>query len=228
MGNHLAPILAIFFLDRIENQAIDADLSLWLFYRYIDDCITPVSSFEEAHMIQNHLNSQEPSIRYEIELLKVKVNDSGFVDTGWYTKPANKGLMLNAKSHHPDHVKRAVINNTINTYTSTCSNRILLQEATESFMTRAQRNGYNPEYLNQVRSKPKKTPKHQSEPLPTLTIPYISSAFTNDVKKALKRCNLEIRRIQRPQSSLKITSSNQDIMQRHHQMHCLSELAINT
>ena len=185
----------------------------------IDDCISPASNSEEAHKIQNHLNSQEPSIRYEIELpgkdgflpflnTKVKVNDSGLVETGWYTKPANKGLMLNAKSHHPEHVKRAVINNTISTYTSICSNSVLLQEAAESFKTRAQRNGYNPEYLNHVRSKPKNTPKHQSDPRPTLTIissafTYISSAFTNDIKKAVKRCNLDIRLIQRPQSSLK-------------------------
>ena len=214
MGNRLAPILAILYLDRIENQAIYADLSLSLFYRYIDDCITPASNSEEAHKIQNHLNSQEPSIRYEIELpgkdgflpflnTKVKVNDSGLVETGWYTKPANKGLMLNAKSHHPEHVKRAVINNTISTYTSICSKGVLLQEAAESFKTRAQRNGYNPEYLNHVRSKPKNTPKHQSESRPTFTIPYISSAFTNDIKKAVKRCNLDIRLIQRPQNSLK-------------------------
>ena len=80
-------------------------------------------------MIQNHLNSQDPSTCYEIELpgedgflpflnIKVKVNDSGFVEIGWYTKPANKGLVLNAKSHHPEHVKRSVLNNTINTFTS--------------------------------------------------------------------------------------------------------------
>ena len=131
------------------------------------------------------------------------MNDYGLVETGWYTKPANKGLMLNAKSHHPEHVKRTVINNTISTYTSICSNSVLLQEAAESFKTRAQRNGHNPEYLNHVRSKPKNTPKHQSEPRPTLTIPCISSAFTNDIKKAVKRCNLDIRLIQRPQNSLK-------------------------
>ena len=38
---------------------------------------------------------------------------------------------------------------------------------------------------------------------PTLNIPYISSAFTNDIKKAVKRCNLDIHLIERPQSSLK-------------------------
>ena len=226
MGNRLAPILAILFLDRIENQAIYADLSISLFYRYFDDCIAPASSYEEAYKIQNHLNCQEPSIRYEIELpgedgflpflnTKVRVNDSGIVETGWYTKPANKGLMLNAKSHHPEHIKHAVINNTINTYTSICSTNTLLQEATDSFKTRAQRNGYSPQYINQVRSKPKKLPRHHREPLPTLTIPYISSAFTNDIKKALKRCNLDIRLVQRPQRSLKISSSNQDLTTKH-------------
>jgi hypothetical protein len=131
------------------------------------------------------------------------VNDSGIVEIGWYTKPASKGLMLNAKSNHPDHVKSAVINNTINTYTSICSNNVLLQEAEQSFKTRALRNGYNQQHLNRIRSKPKKTTQNHSEPLPTLSIPYISSAFTNDIKKAVKRSNLNIRLIQRPQSSLK-------------------------
>ena len=109
MGNRLAPILTILFLDRFENKAIYAHLSVLLFYRYIDDCITSASSFKEAHMIQNYLNSQEPSIRYEIELpgedgflpflnTKFKVNESGFVETGCYTKPANKGLMLNPQA----------------------------------------------------------------------------------------------------------------------------------
>ena len=174
----------------------------------------PLSCSEEARRIQNHLNSQDSSIRYEIELpgedgflpflnTKVKVNYSGIVEIGWYTKPANKGLMLNAKSNHPDHVKCAVINNTINTYTSICSNNALLQEAEQSFKTRAQRNGYNQQYVNRVRSKPKKTTQNHSEPQPTLSIPYISSAFTNDIKKAVKRSNLNIRLIQRPQSSLK-------------------------
>jgi hypothetical protein len=172
MGNRLAPILAILFLHRIENQAINADLSLSFFYRYIDDCIAPTSSSEEARLIQNHLNSQYSSIRYEIELpgedgfLPFPMNDSGIVEFGWYTKPANKGLMLNAKSNHPDHVKCAVINNTINTYISVyiCSNYALLQEAEQSFKTRAQRNGYNQQYVNRVRSKHKKTPQHQIEP----------------------------------------------------------------
>ena len=131
MGNRLAPMLAILgqnarFKDRIENQAIYSDqaLSLPLYYRYIDDCITPASGPDEAVKIQDKLNSQDPSIRFEIELpgkdgflpflnTKVKVNESGTVETGWHTKSANKGIMLNAKSHHPEQIKRAAIGNTM-------------------------------------------------------------------------------------------------------------------
>ena len=49
----------------------------------------------------------------------------------------------------------------------------------------------------------RKPPNIKVNPPPTLNIPYISSAFTNDIKKVVKRCNLDIRLIQRPQSSLK-------------------------
>ncbi len=94
------------------------------------------------------LNSQDPSIQFEIELpnkdgflpflnTKIKVNDSGTVETGWYTKQANKGLMLNAKSHHPEQIKRATIVNTITTYKAICSNSALLKEAELSFEERA-------------------------------------------------------------------------------------------
>ena len=106
MGNRLAPKLAILYMDRIENQAIYSDLSLSIsiYYRFIDNCITPASNYEEAVFIQNKLNSQDPAICFEIELpddngflpflnTKIKVNESGIVETGWYTKPANKGLI---------------------------------------------------------------------------------------------------------------------------------------
>jgi hypothetical protein len=122
MGNRLAPILAILFMDRIEIQAIYSDQALFLplYYRYIDDCITPASGPDEAVKIQDKLNSQDTSIPFEIELpgedgflpflnTKVKVNESGTVETGWQTKSANKGIMLNEKSHHPEKIKRAAI-----------------------------------------------------------------------------------------------------------------------
>ena len=113
-------------------------------YRYIDDCVTPASNHEEAVFIQNKLNSQDPAIRFEIELpddddflpflsTKIKVIESGIVETGWYTKPANKGLMINERSRHPERMKQAIISNTIYTYTTICSTDALLKEAEHTY-----------------------------------------------------------------------------------------------
>ena len=216
MGNRLAPILAILYMDRIENQAIYSDqaLSVSLYFRYVDGRITPASSPEEAARVQDQLNSQEPSFRFEIELpgedgflpflnTKLKVNESGTVDSGWYTKRANKGLMINAKSHHPEHIKTAAISNTINTYTSICSNDTLLHEAEITFERRAKRNGYDTGYINKVKERKNKAKRTKKEPLPILSILYILSAFTKDIKRAVQRSNLNVRIVQRPQRSLK-------------------------
>jgi saccharopine dehydrogenase-like NADP-dependent oxidoreductase len=44
--------------------------------------------------------------------------------------------MLNAKSHHPEQIKRAAIGNTIKTYTSICSTDALFEEAERTFERR--------------------------------------------------------------------------------------------
>ena len=118
MGNRLAPILAILYMDRIENQAIYADTSLSTkpYHRYIDDCITTAQDNNEARSIQEILNAQDPSIKFEIELpdeegylpflnTKLRVKPDGTLDTAWYTKQANKGVMIHALSHHPKSMK---------------------------------------------------------------------------------------------------------------------------
>ena len=61
--------------------------------------------------------------------------------------------MLNAKSHHPEQIKRATIVNTITTYEAICSNDALLKEAELSFEERAIRNGYNKEYVKTLKGR---------------------------------------------------------------------------
>ena len=118
-------------------------------------------SSSEAIRIQNVLNSQDPSIQFEIELhsedgllpflnIKIKVNDQWTIETGWYTKPANEGLMLNEKSHHPEEVKKTTTSNTIATYEAICSNHTMPKEAEVSFEDRANRNGYKTRYINDL------------------------------------------------------------------------------
>jgi DNA-binding FrmR family transcriptional regulator len=144
MGNRLAPILAILYMDRIENQAIYADTSLSTkpYHRYIDDCITTAQDNNEARSIQEILNAQDPSIKFEIELpdeegyqpflnTKLRVKPDGTLDTAWYTKQANKGVMIHALSHHPKSMKIGAIQNTLKT--------ILLSEIAPSEMAMQQK-----------------------------------------------------------------------------------------
>ena len=194
-------------MNRIENQAIYSDQSMSLCYRHFGDCITPASSLEDALNIQNVLNAQHPSIQFEIELpdedgflsflnTKIKVNNNGTVETKWYTKPANKGVILNANSHRPEQIKKAAIVNTITTYEAISWSDILLVEgeAERSFDDRVTRNGYKKESLETL--KRKKTATH--------TIPFISESFTNDIRKAAQRLNLNVRIVQQQQVTLKI------------------------
>ena len=128
MGNRLAPILAILYMNRIENQAIYADTSLSTkpYHQFIDDCITTAQDNNEARSIQGILNAQHPSIKFEIELpdeegylpflnTKLRVNPDGTLDTAWYTKQANKGIMIHALSHHPKSMKVGAIQHTLKT-----------------------------------------------------------------------------------------------------------------
>ena len=215
MANRMAPILTILYTDRIENQAIYSDLSLSVsfYFRYIDDCLMPASNPKEATFIQIKLNSQDPAIHFEIELpnkdgfllflnTKIKVNESGTVETGWHTKLANKGLILNKKSNHPEHMKQACVSNTIQTYAVICLTDDLRKEAEQMFKRRAIRNGYDTSYIDHVKAR-KRVRHKPKKSLPTWTIPYVSSEFTNDIKRAVQRSSLNVRIVQRSQSFLK-------------------------
>ena len=73
------------------------------------------------------------------------------METGWHTESAKKGIMLNAKLHHPEQIKRAAIGNTIKTYTSICSTDALFEEAERKFERRALRNVYSNNYIKKSR-----------------------------------------------------------------------------
>ena len=123
-------------------------------------------------------------------------------------------------------MKQASISNTINTYTTICSTDALLKEAEQTFKRRAIRNGYDSGYVDRVKQR-KKTTQKPKESFPTLTIPYVSSAFTNDIKIAVKRSNLKVRKLQRAQSCLKTSLSSQDPTANHAKM-CPSALFATT
>ena len=220
MGNRLAPILAILYMDRIENQAIYADtnLSTKPYHRYIDDCITTAQDNNEARSIQEILNAQDPSIKFEIESgrsdeegylpflnTKLRVKPDGTLDTAWYTKQANKGIMIHASSHHPKSMKIGVIQNTLKTISLISSDNNLKATAESELRDRTIRNGYAAETITTGNLRTCKTKKSSNTPNTDacLVIPFISEEFTADVRSTIKKKGLNIRVIQRPGKSLR-------------------------
>ena len=70
-----------------------------------------------------------------------------------YTKPANKGITLNAKSHHPSATKRAMVLNEI--YPS----QNYVQDATEKITNKLLNNGYSDQWIHSCTTKKKKKKK---------------------------------------------------------------------
>ena len=46
---------------------------------------------------------------------EIRIDNEGKVSSRYYRKPQNKGITLNAMSHHPASTKEAVVNNYYNT-----------------------------------------------------------------------------------------------------------------
>ena len=64
-------------------------------------------------------------------------------------------------------------------------------------------NGYSNNYIKKVQTTKRKLSKSKVEFLPTFTIPFISRSFTTDIRRAVQSSNLNVRIVERPQSSLK-------------------------
>jgi hypothetical protein len=187
-------------MDRIENRAIYADTSLSTkpYHRYID--ITTAQDNNEARSIQEILNAQDPSIKFEIELpdeegylpflnTKLRVKPDGTLDTAWYTKQANKGITIHASSHHPKSMKIGAIQDTLKTISLISSDNNLKATAESELRDRTIRNGYAAETIITGNLRTCKTKKSSNTPNPDacLVIPFISEEFTADVRRTIKK-----------------------------------------
>jgi hypothetical protein len=73
---------------------------------------------------------------------KVRVNPDGTLKTAWYTKQANKGILIHALSHHPKSMKVGAIQHTLKTISLISSDNNLKATAESEFRNRTIRNGY--------------------------------------------------------------------------------------
>ena len=118
MGSPVSAVIYL-YMESFEEQAITTrsyELRIWK--RYVDDTFT-VLDRENVDDFLQHLNNQQPSIRFTMETEKdnklafldtaVLREPDGRLTTSVYRKPTHTDQYLAYDSHHPQSVKRGIV-----------------------------------------------------------------------------------------------------------------------
>ncbi|EYC06584.1 hypothetical protein Y032_0075g972 [Ancylostoma ceylanicum] len=202
MGNRIAPLLAIIFLDQIEKMSLTS--GILLYKRYIDDVFVVGTTGMEVEATLDRLNAFDQHVSYTIErpddegylpFLNTKVRIvRGQKEHVWYKKAASANILVHARSAHPHFIKANVVRNLIRTKDKLCTTKDLEVEKTISRIL--EENGYN--------GNPTTTwlPHATLDGLP-LILPYVGEHPARAVNEVVKRSGLPIRLVFRPPPTLK-------------------------
>ena len=217
MGSRLSGTLAILAMDRFERMFVYKEIEprLSVYVRFVDDIGTTVRSSNEAQKILTYLNSQHPTIKFELELpddsgflpildTQIRIETDGHITHKLFTKKASKHLFLHYQSHHSTALKKSVVQNEFQRAIQ-CSSIAHRTEAILTTQTKLRRNGYptswtNPEPRKQQHARRK--PTHPGT-LFTLTIPFISDAFNYSIKHILRKHNIPARLVNKRNTTLR-------------------------
>ena len=213
MGNRLSGTLAILTMDRFECKYIYPVIKPTIYVRYVDDIGTTVQTIEEAHETLHMMNSKHPTLRFELEApdaagflpildLKIKINVDGSMERKLYTKPANKGITLNYRSHHPSSTKLAVTTNEFDR-TLRCSSEEHVEDAVQTTRKKLTANGTPAHVLDRSYARVTKRGKEEKKkndgkvkkktPALTLKIPFVSDQINHQIQRTLAKHDVPAR-----------------------------------
>ena len=118
MGSPVSAVIANLYMEEFEERAIaTATYKPKIWKRYVDDTFTALGKDYVDGFLQ-HLNSQQPTIRFTMEIEKdntipfldtsVSRDSSGLLTTTVCRKPTHTDQYLAYNSHHPQSVKRGI------------------------------------------------------------------------------------------------------------------------
>ena len=119
MGTPVSAVIANLYMEEFEERAIStATYKPKIWKRYVDDTFTVLGKDYVDGFLQ-HLNSQQPTIRFTMEIEKdntipfldtsVSRDSNGLLTTTVYRKPTHTDQYLAYDSHHPQSVKRGIV-----------------------------------------------------------------------------------------------------------------------
>jgi len=188
-----------------------------LYKRFMDDNISLGPDLASAQQVCKLIADQDPDtrIRWEIDFqeednyvafldTQVKINPDGTIASRYYRKPQDKGIILNAKSHHPQNTKLEVLKNFYKTVVEVSSGREELQHSLDIVDNLAATNGYKDSravFDNTTGRKKRRGKPEQTYKAPLL-LPYISEPVSNKIRNYIKQQKLDIRPIFKPGRTL--------------------------
>ncbi|EYC15205.1 hypothetical protein Y032_0037g3382 [Ancylostoma ceylanicum] len=204
MGNRIAPILAIIFLDHIERASLTS--GILLYKRYIDDVFVIGTTEMEVEATLEKLNTFDPHVSFTIErpddegylpFLNTKIRlTSGRKEYVWHKKAASANILVHSRSAHPKFIKANVVRNLMKTKGKLCT---ATDVGVERKIARIlEENGYD----NNPTTTATWFSHTTSDGIP-LILPYVGDRPARAVNELVKQAGLPIRLVFRPPPTLK-------------------------
>ena len=208
MGNHLAPPLAITFMDSLEQKMLStAEKKPELYDRYVDDCLLAwIHGEHDLEKFIDHCNRQHPAIRFTYETssagrsvsfmdMSLTVNGNG-IEYQLFQKPSDSGVSLNYESATPMSTKMAVAIQQFKRAATLSSNEFRKSESFGKIEELLTNNNYPSEVIEQAKDLSeklsKRSDKRKEDPFVTLKLPFLSDQLHRTVSKTVGKLGLPI------------------------------------
>ena len=220
MGNKVAPPVAIIYMHKFEQAAIqNAPLKPDFYARYIDDSIGVwTHGHEELQKFIGYLNSIHNTIKFTLEESSasgkvafldtlVKVASNSKYSTELYIKPNHSGIIIHATSSHPMATKKAVIRSEFRRATRLSSDPAASSRSCLKIQELFEANGYKKQLVRRLHREATQTrgagpvngarghrgQRTERELDGFLTLPYIDEGVCAKVNSIAKKSNLSLR-----------------------------------
>jgi hypothetical protein len=201
MGSPLAPVIANYYMEHFEQQAISkAPRKPTHWYRYVDDTymVWPHGE-EELREFLDHVNSIHHNIKFTMEVEKnrsllfldvlVSRRPDGSLGHTVYRKPTHTDLYLHAKSAHHPAQKTGVLYSLIHRARRLSDADSLdkeIQHLKETFI----KNGYSNQDIRRALQKKDEPRPKQEKPVAVARLPY-QRAASHKVSRLLAKFNIQ-------------------------------------
>ncbi|CAH3108214.1 unnamed protein product [Pocillopora meandrina] len=190
MGSSISGILAILFMDKLEQIALSSYRLISPYKRYVDDIYLQTANEEKANEFHDTMNSLHPRLKFEIEKptaspeglslslldFKVTITTNGESSFEFYKKPAKKPLFVHHQSALPKRSKTNFIRNERRRIQQRCSTQITSNKHDRDFDNILRLNGYPERTIHETKhlQNHQRDPQTQTKEWHYLKIPFIS------------------------------------------------------